>query len=117
MEGRLQELITALPGGLRNIAVSDSTRAARQRPLERPLGDFVGSYFNEAYGTVSFAEKDGALAFHWGALWGPVEVFDAARNVLRVELAGSGNTVTFRFDGPGSSKSIELQGVTFVRKL
>lgn len=116
MERRFQELVARLGPGLRQIAVSESTRAARQRPLERPLGDYAGSYSNEAYGTVTFEQRNDALAFRWGALWGPVEVFDAAKHVLRIELVGSGSTVTFRFDGPGPAKSLELQGLTFTRK-
>lgn len=116
MEQRFQGLVAQLGPGLRQIAVSESTRAARQRPLERPLGDYAGSYYNEAYGTVAFEQRNDALAFRWGALWGPVEVFDAARHVLRVELVGSGSTVTFRFDGPGPARSLELGGVRFTRK-
>ncbi|HEV8149156.1 MAG TPA: serine hydrolase [Gemmatimonadales bacterium] len=116
MERRFQELVARLGPGLQRIAASESTRAARQRPLERPLGDYAGSYFNETYGTVSFEQRNDALAFRWGALWGPVEVFDAAKHVLRIELVGSGSTVTFRFDGPGPAKSLELQGQTFTRK-
>jgi CubicO group peptidase (beta-lactamase class C family) len=116
MERRFQELVARLGPGLRQLAVSESTRASRQRPLERPLGEYAGSYYNEAYGTVSFEQRNDALAFRWGALWGPVEVFDASKHVLRIELVGSGSTVTFRFEGPGPAKSIELQGVTFTRK-
>ena len=116
MEQRLQELIRPLANGLRQIATNDSTRATRQVPLPRPMSDYAGSYVHETYGTISFAERDGGLAFKWGALFSPVEVFDAASNVLRVELAGSGTTVQFRFDGAGPARAIEMQGQTFTRK-
>lgn len=116
MEQRLQQLTAPLPNGLRQIAANDSTRAARQVPLPRPLSDYAGSYGHDAFGTVTFAERDGRLSFKWGALHGPVEVYDAANNVLRLELVGSGTTVQFRFDGSGPARAIELQGVAFTRK-
>ena len=65
---------------------------------------------------MTFAERDGRLSFKWGALYSPVEVFDAANNVLRVEIVGSGSTVVFRFDGPGPARVIEVQGMPFTRK-
>jgi hypothetical protein len=45
-----------------------------------------------------------------------VEVFDAATNVLRVEIVGSGVTISFRFEGAGPARAIDLQGITFTRK-
>ena len=63
-----------------------------------------------------FAGRGGALAYQWGVLEGPVEVFDAATDQLRIEVAGSGSVVAFRFDGPGAAKSIELNRTTFVRR-
>ncbi|MGH7693626.1 MAG: serine hydrolase domain-containing protein, partial [Gemmatimonadaceae bacterium] len=115
-EQRLAELRAQLAQGLRRIAAEDSVRAARQRqPLGRPLADFAGSYAEPSFGTVSFSLKDGRLEYRWGALYGPVEIFDAAKGQLRIEIAGSGNVVTFTFPGSGAAKSIELQGTTFTR--
>ncbi|HEY9519541.1 MAG TPA: serine hydrolase [Gemmatimonadales bacterium] len=116
MEQRLQQLTAPLANGLRQIATNDSTRAARQVPLPRPLSEYAGSYGHDVYGTVTFAEQNGVLTFKWGALSSPVEVFDAAKDILRVEIVGSGTTVLFRFDGPGPARVIELQGVSFTRK-
>jgi hypothetical protein len=116
MERRLQHLIRPLAPGLRQIAASDSTRASRQRPLPRPLSDYAGSYIHEAYGTVTFAQQGNGLTFRWGALYSPVEVFDAEQHVLRVELVGSGTTVLFRFEGAGPARAIEVQGISFTRK-
>lgn len=116
MERRLQELITPLAPALRQIAATDSIRASRQRPLPRPLSDYTGSFVHEVYGTATFSERDGRLTFRWGALHSPVEVFDAANNIVRVELVGSGTTVLFRFDAAGPARAIELQGLTFTRK-
>ena len=116
MEERLQQLTAQIASGLRGIAASDSTRAARQQPLPRPLGDYAGSYFNEAYGTVTFTVRENALAFRWGALHSPVEVFDAAKDQLRVELVGSGTPAQFTFEGAGPARAVEVQGITFARK-
>jgi hypothetical protein len=56
------------------------------------------------------------MTYRWGALYGPVEVFDAAKNQMRVEVAGSGNVVTFTFPPTGPAQSIDLQGTAFRRK-
>ena len=116
MEERLKQLTAQIASGLRSIAASDSARAARQGPLPRPLSDYAGAYFNAAYGTVTFTERNSALAFRWGALHSSVEVFDAAKDQLRVELVGSGTPVQFTFDGAGPAKAVEVQGITFTRK-
>jgi hypothetical protein len=39
-------------------------------------------------------------------------VFDADKDQIRIEVAGSGNVVTFQF-GPERAKSFVLNGVTF----
>jgi len=113
---KVNALIARLPEGRARQSASDSVRRSRQRPLRRPMADFAGSYANEAFGTLVFVEKGGALAYRWGVLEGPVEVFDAEADQLRIEIAGSGNVVTFRFDGPGAAKSIDLNRATFVRQ-
>jgi len=115
-EERLNDLIARLPAARERQVASDSVRRVRQRPLRRPIADFAGSYFNEAFGTLAFVVKDRALQYEWGVLEGPTEVFDAEKDQLRIEIAGSGNIVSFRFDGPGASKSIDLSGTTFVRR-
>jgi hypothetical protein len=114
--GRLEELRTRLAASSRAIAVSDSTRAARQRqPLGRELADFVGRYRESSFGEVTFSLSNGALQYRWGALSGPAEIFDAARQQLRIEIAGGGTVVTFSFPDGGPASSISLQGVTFSR--
>ena len=112
---RLDGLIAGLPALRQRIAAGDSARRARQRPLRRPIADFAGSYSNEAFGTVVFSVAGGALRFRWGVLEGPAEVYDADRDELRIEIAGSGTTVAFRFDGAGGARSIVVNGVTFTR--
>jgi CubicO group peptidase (beta-lactamase class C family) len=115
-EERLAELRRNFSRSLRNVATQDSIRAARQlQPLGRPLADFAGAYEEPSYGTITFALQDGRLVYRWGALYGPVEIYDAAKAQLRLEMAGSGQVVTFRFPGPGPARSLELQAVTFMR--
>ncbi len=113
---RLDSLIARLSAARQRQAASDSVRRSRQRPLRRPVADFAGSYFNEAFGTVAFVVTDGALRYRWGVLEGLTEVFDAEKDQLRIEIAGSGNVISFRFDGPGAAKSVDLNGTTFVRR-
>jgi hypothetical protein len=113
---RLQELIRPLGPGLRSLAANDSVRASRQKPLGRPLSDFAGEYGHEVFGTFALLEREGGLAYRWGALHGLAEVFNAGTNVLRVEIVGSGVTISFRFEGAGPARAIDLQGITFTRK-
>jgi CubicO group peptidase (beta-lactamase class C family) len=115
-EGRLAELRTRYAASLKTIATQDSSRAAQQlQPLGRPLADFAGVYEEPSFGKVTFTIQDGRLQYRWGALYGPAEIFDAARGQLRIEITGSGNVVTFAFVGGGPARSLVLQGVTFLR--
>ncbi|MBC7894696.1 MAG: hypothetical protein H7066_04745, partial [Cytophagaceae bacterium] len=111
------ELRTRLEAGRQRAAVDDSTRAARQRqPLAHPLASFTGTFGEPSFGDVTIAMRDGRLTYRWGAQYGPVEIMDASRHQLRVEVAGSGHVVTFAFDPAGVARSIQLQGVTFTRR-
>ena len=112
-----RELEQQIPAALQRIAREDSVRAARQRqPLGRSLADFAGTYSEPSYGDVTFTLRDGRLEYRWGAMYGPAEIFDGPRNQLRIEIAGSGNVVSFSFGGAGPAQSIQLQGVTFSRR-
>jgi len=112
----MDTLRTRLAAARRNVTATDSVRAARRRqPLGRPLADFVGSYSAPAFGTVEITAAGGGLAYRWGALYGPAEVYDAAKAEWRVELAGSGEVMRFAFDGPGAARALTVEGTTFVR--
>jgi CubicO group peptidase (beta-lactamase class C family) len=115
-EQRFAELVTRLGDARRGIAAFDSVRARRQQPLGRPLADFTGVYEQPDYGRFELRERDGRLEFRWGALYGPAEVYDAAKAQLRVELAGSGQVVTFGLPERGPAERLEIGGVTFVRE-
>jgi CubicO group peptidase (beta-lactamase class C family) len=116
---RLHDLRTRLAGARASAATQDSVRAARQRqPLARPLADFAGAYEEPSFGTITFAVTDSGLAYRWGVLYGPAQIADAAKGQIRIEVAGSGALVTFDFadDGPGGARSIEWQGIRFLRR-
>lgn len=115
--GRLERIRGSWSKAVESIEASEAKRAARQKPLKRPMADFAGSYRNEQYGTITFAVRDGALHYQWGALSGGAEVLDAGQNALRIVIVDSGTSVTFDF--PKSSapaQSLELQQKTFVRQ-
>jgi CubicO group peptidase (beta-lactamase class C family) len=115
-ESRMNDLRKAVVGASLGIARQDSTRAARQtQPLQHPWEDFEGTYAEPAYGTVVFKMCGGKLQYRWGDLYGPVEIYDASKNQMRVIIAGSGNVATFSFPQTGAAQSVELQGVTFKR--
>ena len=115
-EERLAELRRNFARWLAATAKQDSVRAARQlQPLGRPLSDFAGTYAEPAFGTITFTVSNGRLDYRWGAVYGPAEIYDAAKGQMRIEIAGSGEVVTFALEGPGPARSLELQGVRFAR--
>jgi CubicO group peptidase (beta-lactamase class C family) len=113
---RLDSLLALQPAARARAAAADSLRRTRQRPLTRPIADFAGSYGHEAFGTVTFMTRGEVLRYRWGVLEGPTEVSDAGLHQIRIEIAGMGNTVAFRFDGPGAARSLALMGQTFARR-
>ncbi|HTK81447.1 MAG TPA: serine hydrolase [Bacteroidota bacterium] len=113
---RLQRLIDRRPAVLSEIAKYDAKRASRQKPLNRPLSDFAGSYQHEWYGRITFEVRDNKLHYRWGALYGPAEVLDADGDVLRIEVVDEGISVAFSFPHSGPATSIELRNETFERQ-
>jgi CubicO group peptidase (beta-lactamase class C family) len=115
-DARMAELRKRFADSRRNVATQDSVRAARQlQPLSRPLAEFAGVYEEPSFGKIELTLHDGRLRYRWGALYGPAEIYDAAKGQLRIEIAGSGNVATFTFVGNGPARSLELQGATFTR--
>jgi hypothetical protein len=113
---RLAELKKRVDGAGRARATQDSIRTARQsHPLNHPVASFAGTYEAPGYGRIVFAEHGGKLDYRWGALYGPVEIYDASKDQMRIEIVGSGNVVSFDFPGTGPARSLSLQGVKFNR--
>jgi hypothetical protein len=79
------------------------------------LTDFAGDYEEPSFGRITFTMTDHGLVYRWGALSGPVEVFDATKTQLRIEVAGSGNVVGFTFANEEPAQTAVWQGVTFRR--
>jgi CubicO group peptidase (beta-lactamase class C family) len=114
---RIDALVSQFPAARRSAAASDSTRRSRQRPLKHPLATYAGSYDNPAWGTFEIRVDSGALRFRWGVLEGPTEVYDADKDQVRFEIAGSGQVMTFRFDDAASAKTVDIGGgVVFTRR-
>ena len=90
----------------------EAAAVARPRPGATII---AGTYEEPSYGRVEFTIDGDRIAFRWGALYGPAEIFDAAQHQLRFEIVGSGNIATVNFAGPGPAQSLEWQGVRFLR--
>jgi CubicO group peptidase (beta-lactamase class C family) len=115
-EKRLQKLIDRRPAVLTDIAKSNAKRASRQKPLNRPLSDFAGSYRHEWYGVITFEVHDDKLHYRWGAIYGVAEVLDADDDALRIEVVDGGVSVSFDFSRAGPATSLELRDETFTRQ-
>jgi CubicO group peptidase (beta-lactamase class C family) len=113
---RVRNVEARLQSEVGEVAESDATRAARQKPLQRALPDFVGSYRNERYGTVTIELRANQLHYRWGALHGVAEVLDARRNSLRIDAGDSGTSLSFDFPRSGPATSLELREETFRRQ-
>jgi CubicO group peptidase (beta-lactamase class C family) len=114
-EERLTTLGTRLVAARRGVVTSDSVRALRQQRPHRPFADFVGAYAEPSFGEIELTLRDGGLHYRWGALYGPVEIFDGAKDQLRFEIAGSGTVLTFSFADRGPAQQVEVQGTIFSR--
>lgn len=114
---RLDAAIAARATALQRIAASDSVRAARQTvPLTRPLGDYAGTFVHPGYGSIEVASEGGTLAWRYGALYGSAEVFDATQDQWRIEAAGRGTVLQYRFDAAGRAETITVFGAKFTRR-
>ncbi|HWC65325.1 MAG TPA: serine hydrolase, partial [Thermoanaerobaculia bacterium] len=78
-------------------------RAARQKPLPHPLADYAGVYENPRWGRMEWRVVADGLEVRAGAATCRAEVFDAAKDQLRVELRGDGEIVEFRFPKSGGA--------------
>ena len=95
---------------------NDSVRAARQAvPLRHPIASFAGTYEAPNYGRIVIAERGGKLEFKWGDIFGPMEIFDATKDQMRFEIAGSGQVMTFTFPETGPATEVAVAGLKFAR--
>ena len=114
-EAKLEEYRKSLANAGRNRMRGDSVRAARQAvPLRHALPLFAGTY-EGPNGRLVIIDRGGTLEFQWGDVAGPVEVFDATKDQMRIEVAGSGTVVTFTFPPGGAATEVSVQGLEFRR--
>ncbi|MFQ5927041.1 MAG: hypothetical protein ACE5MH_06360, partial [Terriglobia bacterium] len=76
---------------------------------------YAGAYEHPAYGRIEFTMVGDRLEASMGLLWSPVEVYDGDKNALRVEFAGAGRVVVFRFGDGGKAESLEHNKIIFKR--
>ena len=83
-----------------SIVAERARRAARPQTLPYPLEAYAGVYESREGGRMEWRVKDNKLEVSIGPLWSEAEVYDAAKNELRVELVpGSGQVIAFNFSG------------------
>jgi CubicO group peptidase (beta-lactamase class C family) len=114
---RMEQLGGRLTQSLRSIAANDSTRAERQKQvLRHPLAQFAGTFARPGLGEVSFSQRGNRLQLRWGAITSDVEIFEASRNQMRFEIAGSGTVAQFEFGPTGPATAVIIQGSRFERR-
>jgi hypothetical protein len=103
--------------GRERIAAGREARAARPQTLLLPVEAYAGRYENPLYGTLVLGVDGGRLQAAMGAATCPVEVFDAAKHQLRVELFGSGEVVSAIVAEDGRSvPALQFRNLRFDRR-
>lgn len=91
-------------------------RRARLAPLPFPLESYAGSYESPVAGRMEWRVIAGGLEVRMGVVQSRAEVYDASANQLRIEIGGSGRTVTFGFPAAGgAAATVDMDGFTFTR--
>lgn len=113
---RLDSLVLRAEEMRNGVAEHRRERAARLAPLRHPLADFAGTYESVELGRMTWRVVAGGLEMRIGVLQSRAEVYDAAADQLRFELAGSGVVADFTFgDDGGPARSVTVAGVRFAR--
>jgi CubicO group peptidase (beta-lactamase class C family) len=98
------------------IAADRARRAARSQQLSHPLAAYAGEYVNADWGTLRLSVRDGRLEARMGVARSAVEVYDAAKDRLRVELFGGGGVIDAVFTaGATRATEMRLEGASFTR--
>ncbi|HKQ57662.1 MAG TPA: serine hydrolase [Candidatus Eisenbacteria bacterium] len=96
---------------------AETRPAASARTLRRPLDAYTGSYAHPDWGTLVLSVEDGRLVASMGVARSAVEVIDAEKDHLRVELFGGGTTLNADFpEGATRAETLRLRDVTFRRR-
>jgi len=113
---RLDGLVREAGTGEREEAAVLANRRARLAPLPHPLGDYAGTYEDPKLGRMVWQVVAAGLEVRMGIAGCRAEVYDAAKNLLRVELTGGGAVAGFEFpEGGGPASAVSFQGARFVR--
>jgi CubicO group peptidase (beta-lactamase class C family) len=111
----LDSLVTRLAQYRRAVADHLAERRARLAPLRHPLADFAGTYESPILGRMEWRVIAGGLELGMGVVRSRAEVYDAAKDQLRVEI-GSGQVATFAFpESGGPATAVRVGGVEFRR--
>ena len=98
------------------IAADRAKRAARSQTLPRPLEVYAGRYVSPEFGTLELRlERNDRLEAQLGVARSAVEVFDATKNLLRVELLGRGTVLEVSL-GPERAEQVTFLGRPFRRE-
>ena len=90
-------------------------RAARLAPLRHPLEHFAGTYENPRLGRMSWQVVAGGLEARMGVAGSRAEMYDAAKDQLRIDIGG-GIVVSFEFpEGGGAATALVMRGERFER--
>src|SRR5262245_49697180 len=112
---RLDSLATRLKSLRQRAGEADSARAARQRPLPRPIADYAGSFDSPGFGRVAVSETGGKLMIRWGVLESALTPYDVAKDQLSAVLLGGENIVEFRFGPIRPAQEVTIGNATFAR--
>lgn len=86
--------------GRDSIAAERKRRESRQKPLQLPLEAYAGIYESAQGGRMEWRVQNGKLTVVIGALFSEAEVYDAAKNEVRIEpQPGRGNVIRFEVSG------------------
>jgi CubicO group peptidase (beta-lactamase class C family) len=90
--------------------------AARLAPLPHPLSAYAGRYESPKVGAMAWRVVAAGLEVRMGVALCRAEVYDAAKDQLRVELFGGGSVAAFEFPGAGGpATAVTINGVRFER--
>lgn len=112
----LEELAQMKSQALGALAADRGRRAARPQVMPLPFEGYTGVYANPAWGTVELVLDGGKLEARLGVLRCGVEVFDGAKGLLRVDLAGRGTVVaTMVPEGGKTASELKFPDCTYSR--
>lgn len=113
---RTDSLVRGATEQKRELAAHLAERRARLAPLPHPLEQYAGTYESPGMGRMEWRVVAGGLEMRMGVIRSRAEVFNAAKNELRVEVGAGGQVATFDFTrGQGPARAVTLAGAEFVR--